>query len=330
MGASGVLRAAGAVTCAVVLGALGAAAPPPAAAAAAAPERWWGPDRYATAAAVSREAFPGGADDVVVVSGASFPDALAAAPLAAHLGGPVLTVPAGALPPAVLTELARLRPARLHVVGGTTAVSADVVRQLQPLASGGVQRTQGGDRYETAAAVATGALGEASEVVLASGEGFPDALAGGSAAAALGAPLLLTRRDALPAPTRTALAGLAPTRVTVVGGPAVVSPAAVEQLRQLLPGAAVVRLAGDDRYGTAAAVARDTWESAPAPLLASGEVFPDALAGAALGEPLLLTRRECLPPATAGAWADLGVSAVTGLGGTAVLSDAALGATPCP
>ncbi|TNM69176.1 hypothetical protein FHN55_05195 [Streptomyces sp. NP160] len=331
MGAALVRRAAAsAVAGALTLGALAASvvAPPPAQAATA-PARWWGPDRYATAAAVSREAFPDGAHDVVVVSGTRFPDALAAAPLAAQLGGPVLTVPPGPLPAVVRTELERLSPAVVHVVGGSAVVGDDVAQQLAPLASEGVVRLQGADRYETAASVATTDFSGASEVVLASGQDFPDALAAGSAGAALGSPLLLTERGALPGPTRAALTALAPTRITLVGGPAVVTPDVQQQLRALLPDTVVVRLSGDDRYATAAAVARDTWESVPSTLLASGEVFPDALAGAALGAPLLLTRRDCLPAATAKAYADLGVQQVTGLGGAAVLSDASLTATPC-
>jgi putative cell wall-binding protein len=331
VGAALVRRAAAsAVACTLTLGALAASVVvPPTAQAAAPAARWWGADRYATAAAVSREAFPKGAHDVVVVSGTRFPDALAAAPLAAQLGGPVLTVPPGPLPAVVRTELQRLSPAVVHVVGGTSVVGEDVARQLAPLAPEGVVRLQGADRYETAASVATTAFPRASEVVLASGQDFPDALAAGSAGAALGTPLLLTERGALPGPTRAALTALAPTRVTVVGGPAVVAPEVLQQLRGLLPSTAVVRLSGDDRYATAAAVARDTWESVPSPLLASGEGFPDALAGAALGAPLLLSRRDCLPAATAKAYADLGVQEVTGLGGAAVLSDAALSATPC-
>ncbi|PWJ47854.1 Putative cell wall binding repeat 2 [Quadrisphaera granulorum] len=302
---------------------------PAASAAPASTSRWWGADRYATAAAVSKESFPQGARDVVVVSGARFPDALAAAPLAAQLGGPVLTVQPGDLPEATRAELQRLSPAVIHVVGGTSAVSEDLFRQLQPLASQRVERIQGDDRYGTAARVATTSFADASEVVLASGEDFPDALAGGAAGAALGSPLLLSGRDALPAATRSALTALAPSRVTLVGGTSVVTPTVVAQVKQALPSTAVVRLAGDDRYATAAVVARDTWESVPSPLLASGEAFPDALAGAALGAPLLLARRDCLPAATVTAYKDLGVRDVTAVGGEAALSEAALAATPC-
>ena len=289
--------------------------------------RWGGADRYATAARVSQEAFPGGADEVVVVNGARFPDALSGAPLAATRGGPLLTVEAGSVPAATREELQRLRPQVVRVVGGTSSVSDDVVRQLQQLVPT-VQRVQGADRYATAAAVATTELTGAAEVVVASGESFPDALAAGAAGAALGAPLLLTARDQLPPETRAALQQLRPTRITLVGGPSVVDPRVQQQLDALAPGA-VVRLFGPDRYATATTVAQDTWESAPSPLLASGEAFPDALAGAALGVPLLLSRRDCLPAATASAYGALGVRDVTGLGGTSALSDASLRAEPC-
>jgi len=290
--------------------------------------RWGGDDRYATAARVSQESFPDGASDVVVVNGSRFPDALAGAPLAALHGGPLLTVDARSVPAATRAELERLRPQVVRVVGGPVSVSDDVLRELQRLAPS-VQRVEGDDRYATAARVATTEFADdADEVVVASGEAFPDALAGGAAGAAVGSPLLLTGRDQLPPATRDAVAQLRPTRITLVGGTAVVSTQVQQQLEALAPGA-VVRLQGADRYATAARVAQDTWESAPSPLLASGEAFPDALAGAALGRPLLLTSRGCLPPATSAAFSALRVRDVTALGGPAALSDAALGGQAC-
>ncbi len=58
--------------------------------AAATTERWSGEDRYATSVGVSEEAFPSGADTVFIATGESFPDALAAGPVAASLDGPIL------------------------------------------------------------------------------------------------------------------------------------------------------------------------------------------------------------------------------------------------
>ena len=75
-----------------------------------------GADRYATAVAISQSAFqtqlPGQQFIVTLASGANFPDALAAWPLAASRGGPLLLVPKdGVLPTSVKDELTRLNPA---------------------------------------------------------------------------------------------------------------------------------------------------------------------------------------------------------------------------
>lgn len=293
-------------------------------------DRWWGADRFATAAAVSGAAFSGGAKGVVVVNGGSSADALAAAPLAAKMRVPLLTVTSSQLPDATRTELARLSPQRVWVVGGTAVVSDDVVAQVGRFAAEGATRLQGTDRYDTAAKIATNQFADsADEVFVASGQGFADALAAGAAGAALGAPLLLTAPDSLPQATAAAVGVLQPSRITVVGGPSVVADDVLTQLAAGRPGVVVRRLSGDDRYATAAKVLLDRTQSDPHVLLASGANFPDALAGAALGQPLLLSRPDCLPQVTADAYATLGTSSVTGLGGAGVLSDAALAGKVC-
>ncbi|MCY7365376.1 MAG: cell wall-binding repeat-containing protein [Frankiaceae bacterium] len=142
-----------------------------------------GQDRYGTAAAVSRDAFPNGSVPVVhVVNGLGFADALAAGPAAAVLGGPVLPVATDTIPGVIAAELERLRPGRIVLVGGAAAVSSEVEQALGQYTGGGVTRAAGADRYETAAAVALAAFdGPAPQVLLATGEGFADALAARSA-----------------------------------------------------------------------------------------------------------------------------------------------------
>jgi hypothetical protein len=70
----------------------------------------------------------GSAPVVVVATGISFPDALAAAPMAADAGGPLLLVPGVCWPKDVLAELHRVAAdgARLVIVGGTNAVAQSV------------------------------------------------------------------------------------------------------------------------------------------------------------------------------------------------------------
>lgn len=82
-----------------------------------------------------------------------------------------------------------------------------------------------------------------------------------------------------------------------------------------------VRLAGDDRFETAAEIAAAAFpDGSDTVLIASGRSFPDALAGAALGLPILLTERDSLPAATAAAIDDLGADDAIILGGTAAVS----------
>lgn len=86
-----------------------------------------GSSRYHTAAAVSRTRFPHGAKVVYLCSGANFPDALAAAPMATD--GPLLYTFRDELPGPTRNEIARLRPKEIVVLGGRGVVSDDVVEQ---------------------------------------------------------------------------------------------------------------------------------------------------------------------------------------------------------
>ncbi|HET9436051.1 MAG TPA: glycosyl hydrolase family 18 protein [Candidatus Limnocylindrales bacterium] len=85
--------------------------------------RLGGADRYATAAAVSRATYAPGVPVVYLASGTGFADALAGAPAAGMQNGPVLLVTATSIPSVVATELARLKPARIVVLGGTGAIT---------------------------------------------------------------------------------------------------------------------------------------------------------------------------------------------------------------
>jgi putative cell wall-binding protein len=130
------------------------------------------------------------------------------------------------------------------------------------------------------------------EVVLASGQDFPDAIAAGALAASPDRlPALLTARDALPESTEAALADLQVRSVTILGGPAAVSLAVQARLTAL--GYAVTRLAGPTRYDTSVAVADAALERADEPavpvIFATGGNFPDALSAGALAARLNAT-----------------------------------------
>jgi subtilisin family serine protease/putative cell wall-binding protein len=194
-----------------------------------------GSDRFATAAAISGAAFAPGVDTAFIATGANFPDALAGAPASAALGGPLLLVTATSTPAATRTELGRLKPKRIVILGGPAVVSSTVAGQLDAYTTGPVSRWSGPNRYATAATIAVQAFPSAGTVFVANGLGFPDALAGGPTAGAFLGPLVLTAPTSLPDPSRQQLLRLKPVRIFVLGGSSVVSETVVTQVKQLFP-----------------------------------------------------------------------------------------------
>ncbi|HWB70670.1 MAG TPA: cell wall-binding repeat-containing protein, partial [Egibacteraceae bacterium] len=283
-----------------------------------------GGDRFQTAVAASRYGWPWGALTAVLASGERYPDALTAAVLSGTVGGPLLLTPEHRVHDAVLTELRRLRPRRVYTVGAVGDEVDNAVRAEGFL----TERIRGVDRYETAQLLAlrAGQLGaETSTVLVASGDGFPDALAAGQLAAGLRHPVLLASAQDDPARLADRVAAVGAERTWVVGGTAVLPEAAVAGL----PG--LERLAGPDRVATTAAVADRAVAlglTGP-PLLAGGDDFADALAAATLaGErrsPMLVTARAPLSPLVLSWLAAQGSGThVIAVGGPAAISPTAL------
>lgn len=177
-----------------------------------------GADRYATAAATSAATFARGVAIAYVATGANYPDALASIPLAARTTSPLLLTKPTSAPAATTRELERLAPGRIVVLGGRAAVSDGVLTQLRAYTAGSVTRIAGVDRYGTAAAIAGAFATGRPSTYLATGTTYPDALAGGPAAAMLDVPLLLVAPDRLPAPTAAQLDRIRPARLVVLGG----------------------------------------------------------------------------------------------------------------
>ncbi|HYM84354.1 MAG TPA: cell wall-binding repeat-containing protein, partial [Candidatus Dormibacteraeota bacterium] len=295
--------------------------------------RLGGADRYATAAAISAATFPNGAPVAYLATGLTFPDALGGAVAAARAGGPVLLVTATSLPSATATELARLHPTTLYVLGSTGVVPDAIAAAARAAASAtSVVRLAGSDRYGTAAAISRSTFPNGAPVVyLATGLTFPDALGGAVAAARAGGPLLLLDPTRLPTATATELARLHPATLVVLGASGVTPDAIVSLAKAAAHASTVIRLAGVDRYATAAAISAATFPSgAPVAYIATGADFPDALGGAVTaaraGGPVLLVSSTALPSATATELARLRPTRLVALGSTAVVPDAIVAA----
>jgi putative cell wall-binding protein len=162
-------------------------------------ERIAGASRYATANLVAArtigelgDAYDGTA---FVATGANFPDALGASPIAAANGWPIyLANPSQGANDAMVSSMRSAGVTEAVILGGTGAVSLPVESDLWTL--GTVTRLAGTSRYDTAVKVASygvsyGGLGY-DRVAIATGENFPDALAGGVLQGKSGSVLLLT------------------------------------------------------------------------------------------------------------------------------------------
>jgi len=288
-----------------------------------------GSDRYATAAAISSDTFARGVPVAYVATGAAFPDALAAGAAAAHHDGPVLLVTVSGVPQATATELSRLAPSTIKVVGGPSVVSDDVLQTLRAYATSGVvERIAGANRYATAASVSADTFASQVPVAyVATGQTFPDALAGVAAAGKSNGPILLVKGDAVPAETVSELKRLQPGRIVVLGSAAVVSEAVAANLAAYAIGGGVSRLAGADRYATAVAVSSGTFTGGSSTaFIATGLTFPDALGGGpvagGLPGPLLLVPGTFVPASVAAELRRLDPDAVVLLGGPSAVSDA--------
>ncbi|HVM00878.1 MAG TPA: family 10 glycosylhydrolase [Egibacteraceae bacterium] len=192
-------------------------------------------------------------------------------------------------------------------------------------ASAPIERLGGPDRYATAACASAVAFPDgAAHVLVARGDlagGLSDALAGTVLAHAVGGPVLLTDPARLPAATRDELVRLAPGTVTILGGPAAVSPAVNAEVAGL--GVSVRRVAGSSREATAAALSQEAGAAGTA-FVVNGRRPADSLVAAAPaargGAKLLLSGQHDLPAVTEQALA--GVQRVVVVGGYGVVGEA--------
>lgn len=290
-----------------------------------------GTDRYQTAIRASASSFAT-APAVIVATGESYADALAASGLAGSWDCPILLTRHDHIAPGLLAEIHRLGATQVFLMGGTGALS-EPIRSALAGAGLSVERVAGRDRYETAALVAeriraheTSAGRTPSDAAfVVSGLGFADSLAVAPYAFQARVPVLLVNRDTVPTATADEVASLGVQHAYVVGGTAAVSGVSYGSLAV----SDKTRVAGRDRYATAVAIAdlavTKGWANRSFVGVATGLQYADALAaGPATGRrggTLLLTTPLALSPDSRAAMtaARTSITSVRIFGGTGVV-----------
>jgi putative cell wall-binding protein len=214
----------------------------------------------------------------------------------------------------------------------TTAVLSLLLSPALPVtsakaAAGEVTKLSGADCYETAATVAEQNWTSTDNVILASGEGYADAISSAVLAKQLKAPVLLTEARSLNSNAKSALDKLKPKNIYIIGGTASVCQETRDELMKEKYN--LIELSGNNRYDTNLAVAKELVKlgaSADNVMMVGGEGFADALSAApvaaAKGEILLLgvNNSEAMGPITN--FIKSNNSKVTVVGTQALINDA--------
>lgn len=243
-----------------------------------------GEDRIATSIEISKAMF-NESDNVVLASGFNFADALSAGQLAAALNAPLILSDEN-MDSRTSDEIAKLKPKNIYIVGGETALSSNIEESVKSVVNDiNIERLKGNDRYETSVKVMekTKEFVDAEYLLIASGKNFPDALSTISFMADHKALMVLSDGNSYPKSDLQEIA---------IGG--------VNQLP--LNGFTGERIAGNDRYQTALAIARRSFENNENAILANSKVFADSLSAVSVAKnykaPIILTDNENLTQST--------------------------------
>lgn len=221
----------------------------------------------------------------------------------------------------------------LVVVPGAAAQSGE-----SELAVVELIRYGGADRYATSLLVAEAFAADAGDsldwAVMVSGRSWHEAVVAASVAGSLEAPVLMTPPDRVRDDALEFLDRVDVSKVLLVstdsGSTRSIDTAVDGQLRDA--GLTVERIGGSDQFLTSVTVAErlgsagTLGDSGATAIIASGEVFADALVAGPLSargaHPVLLTPQDRLHSAVAGYLQDARISSVVLMGGTAALSEA--------
>jgi hypothetical protein len=187
-------------------------------------DRIAGTDRYQTAVDIAQTI--GNPSAIFEADGTNFPDALSAGSAAIEAHGAILLTD-GSKAPAETTAYASTYPASARYAIGGPAAKADPTATI----------IVGANRYATSSMVASKFFAAPTEVGVASGTTFPDALSGGPTIGAQGGPLLLVPPTGdLPTGTQAYMSAVADSVVAglVFGGDAAVTTAVAREVAQAL------------------------------------------------------------------------------------------------
>ena len=284
-----------------------------------------GDNRYATstaaADALKKSLGVDKFENIIVASGADYPDALAGSYLAKVKNAPVMLVGKDVNTEADVKQYINKnlkKGGTVYLLGGTGVVTSRFEKSLGDLK---VERLGGQTRYETNIAILKAAGVDKEDLLVCTGEGFADSLS----ASAVGKPILLVAGSGVDDTQKKYLGSLKINDIYLIGGTGVVSDKIGTQLKKYDRDDKCERVAGQNRYMTSVAVAKEFFpKGSDSTVLAYAMNFPDGLAGGPLAlsikAPLILTDNSGYSDAVAYA-KNAGIKKAVVLGGPTLISD---------
>ena len=284
-----------------------------------------GDNRYATstaaADALKKSLGVDKFENIIVASGADYPDALAGSYLAKVKNAPVMLVGKDSNTEADVKQYINKnlkKGGTVYLLGGTGVVTSRFEKSLGDLK---VERLGGQTRYETNIAILKEAGVDKEDLLVCTGEGFADSLS----ASAVGKPILLVAGSGVNDTQKKYLGSLKIKDIYLIGGTGVVSDKIGTQLKKYDQDDKCERVAGQNRYLTSVAVAEEFFpKGSDSTVLAYAMNFPDGLAGGPLAlsikAPLILTDNSGYSEAVAYA-KSAGIKKAAVLGGPTLISD---------
>lgn len=230
---------------------------------------------------------------VIIVNRDKFSDAISATNISQGRY-PVLYSHEGYVTDETIELIQSMALDEIYILGGELSINQSVVNQLKNRIGVKITRVEGRSRYDANVSAVRANFVQRNHVVIASGEVYSDALYGVSFANTIDAPVILTKTNRLEPSTIELLKELNVSHATIIGGPLTVNANVEKQLKQL--GIAYDRIAGRNRYIGSAEVAAVSYSNPKNIIIASGEIFSDALVSAPLAQklnaPILLVRSD--------------------------------------
>lgn len=281
-------------------------------------ERISGANRFETSLKIARKFYPK-VQTVYIANGYRFTDGLAIGALTAKENGPIL-LSDKEVDADILQYIETVAPQKVVIIGGESSISQRAATILKARVAQ-TQRIHGQNRYATAAAIAE-QMENGKEVFLVSGLIDADAISVSGISSRQGVPILLTEKNSLPQETLHYLEHHKITNVHIVGGNTQISDTIERRLNEMDINTS--RIAGKDRYETAALVNKQFIQNTHQIFLANGVNTADALAVSPVARlknaAIQISDRDHLAAPVKDYLSNLNIQSITLLGGHSSLS----------